>query len=99
MAFGYILLVVIVALTIPLGINLGARARSEVESQALLSAQTIAAGIGKEGLVAGPALDRQAKDYASQIDGRVLVLDKDGTPLADSTGVPIFDNYATCLRP
>ncbi len=99
LAFGYILLVVIVALTIPLGINLAARARSEVESQALLSAQTIAAGIGKEGLVEGPALDRQAKDYASQIDGRVLVLDKDGTPLADSTGPPMFNNYATCLRP
>ncbi len=29
----------------------------------------------------------------------MLVLDKDGAPLADSTGLPMFDNYATCLRP
>src|SRR5207344_1324486 len=28
-----------------------------------------------------------------------LVLNQDGTPLADSTGLPMFDNYATCLRP
>jgi len=88
-----------VALTIPLAINLGARARSEVESQALLAAQTIAAGIGKEGLKAGPALSRQVSIYAQEVPGRVLVMDKDGLVLADSDREAVGDNYATCLRP
>lgn len=99
LAFGYILLVVIVALTIPLAINLGARARTEVESQALLGVQTIAAGIGKEGLKAGPPLDRQASVYALEVDGRVLVVDKEGVVLADSDHLAVGENYATCRRP
>lgn len=89
----------IVALTIPLAINLGARAKSELESQALLSAQTIAAGIGKEGLVAGPALDRQVKAYAAQVDGRLIVMDRSGEVLSDSDVYGTGDNYANCLRP
>lgn len=101
LAFGYILLVVIVALTIPLTINLRARARSELEGQALLSAQTIAAGIGKEGLKIGPALRHEVATYADQVDGRVIVTDADGTVLADSSNLaePGGANYATCGRP
>ena len=101
LAFGYILLVVIVALTIPLAINLRARARSELESQALLSAQTIAAGIGKEGLQSGPALNHEVTTYADEVDGRVIVIDADGTVLADSSGLakPNGADYATCGRP
>jgi signal transduction histidine kinase len=91
--------VVIVALTIPLAINLGARASSEVESQALLAAQTIAAGIGKEGMRVGPALDRQVSVYALEVDGRVLVVDKDGQVLADSDNEADGQDYATCRRP
>lgn len=90
---------VIVALTIPLALNLGARARTEVEDQALLAAQTIAAGIGKEGLIAGPALNRQVSVYALEVDGRVLVVDKDGLVLADSDHEAVGQDYATCLRP
>ena len=89
----------IVALTIPLALNLGARARSEVEGQALLAAQTIAAGIGKEGMVAGPALSRQVSVYALEVDGRVLVVDQDGEVLADSDREAVGENYATCRRP
>ncbi len=99
LAFGYILLVVIVALTIPLAINLGARARTEVEDQALLAAQTIAAGIGKEGLKAGPPLNHQVAGYASEVDGRVLVVDAEGQVLADSDDEAVGQDYATCRRP
>jgi signal transduction histidine kinase len=101
LAFGYILLVVIVALTIPLAINLRARARSELEGRALLSAQTIAAGIGKEGLRRGPVLNREVSTYADQVEGRVIVVDADGTILADSSklAAPGSANYATCGRP
>jgi sensor histidine kinase regulating citrate/malate metabolism len=41
-SFAYVLLVVIVALTVPLAIVLRDRARSELEAVALGSAQTIA---------------------------------------------------------
>ncbi len=100
LAFGYTLLVVIVALAIPLAVNLRARARGELESQALLSAQTIAAGLGKEGLQAGPALNHEVAVYSEQIDGRVMVLDEDGTVLADSLGNDsVGKNYADCGRP
>ena len=66
LAFGYTLLIVIVALTIPLAVNLRSRARTELESQALLSAQTIAAGLGKEGLQSGTALNHEVAAYAVQ---------------------------------
>jgi signal transduction histidine kinase len=100
LAFGYTLLIVIVALTIPLAVNLRARARSELQSQALLSAQTIAAGIGKEGLRRGPVLNHEVSAYAAQVQGRVMVMDPDGTVLADSQGAgTLGHNYADCGRP
>lgn len=101
LAFGYVLLVVIVALTIPLAINLRARAKSELEDQALLTAQTIAAGIGKDGLRSGSSLSRAASTYAEQVGGRVIVVDAVGNVLADSSGLvtPDTRNYADCARP
>jgi signal transduction histidine kinase len=100
LAFGYTLLIVIVALTIPLAVNLRARARGELESQALLSAQTIAAGVGKEGLHRGPALDHQVAAYYAQIHDRVIVMDANGKVLADSQGNDSLGmSYADCGRP
>ena len=101
LAFGYVLLVVIVALTIPLAINLRARARSELEGQALLGAQTIAAGIGREGLHAGPVLSRDVATYAVQVGGRVIVMDATGHVLADSSAKvdPDAPGFANCGRP
>ncbi len=52
-SFTYVLLVVIVALTVPLGIVLRDRARSELEAVALTNAQTIAALLDGERLDAG----------------------------------------------
>jgi signal transduction histidine kinase len=90
---------VIVALTIPLAVNLRARTESELKSQALLSAQTIAAGIGKEGLKQGPMLNHQVVAYAIQIHGRVIVMDKTGYVLGDSLGDGVDHQYATTSRP
>lgn len=100
-AFGYTLLIVIIALTIPLAVNLRARARTELESQALLSSQTIASGLSKPDLVSGPVLNHLVAGYAEEIHGRVIVMDADGTVLADSQGNDsIGGNYADgCLRP
>ena len=100
LAFGYTLLVVIVALTIPLAVNLRARARSELESRALLGAQTIAAGMSKPDLVPGAPLDHAVVAYSTQINGRVIVMDAKGVVLADSQGNDALGiNYAGCGRP
>ena len=91
LAFSYILITVIVALTVPLTINLRERARSDVENRAKLFALTIAAGIGAEGLT-DTALTGQATRYAAQIEGRVTILDKSGDVLVD-VAAPGTDLY------
>ncbi len=99
LAFTYILLVVIVALTVPLALNLRGRARTEAEKTALLSAQTIAAGIGRENVKAGQKLNHLVVAYATQLGGRVIVTNDDGTVLADSQGDAVGQDYANRLRP
>jgi signal transduction histidine kinase len=99
LAFTYILLVVIVALTVPLALNLRARARTEAEKSALLSAQTIAAGIGRENVKAGKKLNHLVVAYAKQLGGRVIVTDPDGIVLADSQSDAVGRDYANGLRP
>ena len=47
-SFAYVLLVVIVALTVPLAIVMRDRARSELEALARTNAQTIAAFLNQE---------------------------------------------------
>ncbi|MEO8477799.1 MAG: HAMP domain-containing sensor histidine kinase [Actinomycetota bacterium] len=99
MAFAYILLTVIVALTIPLALNLAKRTRSEIESDTKIDALTIAAQIGSEGLKAGPALDRAILDYALQVDGRVVVMNADGRVLSDSDGTAVGEFFNNGKRP
>ena len=45
LSFSYVLLTVIVALTIPLAINLARRAEADLASDTLVTAQTLAASI------------------------------------------------------
>jgi signal transduction histidine kinase len=100
---------VIVALTVPLAFNLRARAQAELETQALVTAQTIAAGIGAEGLTPTPQarrdLQRQAEGFSRQIDGRVLVMGPTGRVLADANPFPlpptsaVGEDYLTLSRP
>ena len=68
LSFSYVLLVVIVALTVPLGVVLRDRARSELEAVALTNAQTIAALLDEGRLRAGRARERLAADIARFAD-------------------------------
>jgi sensor histidine kinase regulating citrate/malate metabolism len=100
LSFSYVLLVVIVALTVPLAIVLRDRARSELESLALSNAQTIAAVLDSNGLEGrGRRLARDIERFADDVDGRVVVLDARGTVVADSDGEDLGQAFATAGRP
>ena len=106
LAFAYILLTVIVALTVPLAFNLRARAVSELVGQAKVTAQALAAVIGAEALAPAERdqLQARAEVYSEQIDGRVLILNADGVVLADANPFPepptsaVGENYNTPAR-
>ncbi len=95
----YLVVVVLVALTIPLLFSLRERARAEKKAEVLTSAQTIAASLDSTNLVAGPQLDRLIERYAREVDGRVIAMDRQGIVLADSEGQAVGRNYNTPLRP
>jgi signal transduction histidine kinase len=107
MAFAYVLITVIVALVVPLAVNLRERARSELLGQAKVTAQALAASFGGETVARASAaeLARQAERSARQIDGRVLVMDADGVVLADANPFPeppasaVGEDYLTRQRP
>ena len=82
-AFAYVLLLVVVALEVPLALNLSKRVDAEIRSEAESQAQLVAAG------ASGRLEDeRQLKELvdssAESLSGRVIVVDQDGDPLADS---------------
>ena len=82
-AFAYLLLLAVVALSIPLGINVARRARDDFAVQlnnhieSVSAAAPAAMEVGQEEL---NALVRQQPEL-----GRVIVTDREGTLLADST--------------
>jgi signal transduction histidine kinase len=98
-SFAYVLLVVIVALTIPLAIVLRDRARSELEALALSNAQTIAALLDGSRLSDRQRLTRDVERYARDVGGRVVVVDADGTAIADSSGEDLGEAFVTPGRP
>lgn len=102
-SFAYVLLVVIVALTVPLTIVLRDRARSELEALTLTNAQTIAAVLNQARLRDDPrdrrALVRDMRRYAAEVGGRVVILDANGIVLADSDGEDLGSDFATPGRP
>jgi signal transduction histidine kinase len=102
-SFAYVLFVVIAALTIPLAIVLRDRARSEQEALVRTNAQTIAAVLNEDLLKDDPAdRSRLAQDiqrYATEVGGRVVVLDGSGIVIADSAGEDLGANFATPGRP
>lgn len=99
LAFSYLVVTVLVALTIPLLFSLRDRARAEQEREVLTSVQAIAAGLDSENLVAGPELDRLLTRYALEVDGRVIVMNHRGKVIADSEGRGVGQNYDTPQRP
>ncbi len=100
-AFAYVSIITIVALTIPLALTLDRRARAEFERENIIRATTIAQDVGAENLRPGRAgsLHRIVQEAAGQVAGRVIVVDHAGALVADSLGPASGQPYATSGRP
>jgi two-component system, OmpR family, sensor kinase len=85
LAFAYVLVIVLVALEVPLALNLGHRADSEVRAQAQGQAQLLAASAAGR-LDRRQDLARLVRSAASDLGGRVIVVDDRGSLLEDSAG-------------
>jgi two-component system, OmpR family, sensor kinase len=84
-AFGYVLVLVIVALMVPLALNLSRRVDAEIKSEARGQAQLLAAGAA--GRFDDPEqLEELVDDAAGRLGGRVIVVDRAGRLLVDSAG-------------
>jgi two-component system, OmpR family, sensor kinase len=84
-AFAYVLVLMLVALEVPLALNLSKRVDAEVKAQAANQAQLVAAS------AAGRLDDRSqltniARTSAQNVGGRVIIVDTAGRLLADSAG-------------
>ena len=86
-AFAYVLILVIVALEVPLVLNVASRVDAEVKAQAAAEAQLVAASAAGE-LRSGRTenLRRLAAQAAEESGGSVIVVDSEGRLLADSAG-------------
>jgi two-component system, OmpR family, sensor kinase len=86
-AFAYVLVLVIVALEVPLILNVSRRVDAEVKAQAAAEAQLVAASASGQ-MDHRSALERIARDAAPELlGGRVIVVDQAGRLLADSRGL------------
>ena len=84
-AFTYVLVLVIVALEVPLALNLSKRVDAEIRSEARGQAQLVATGAS--GQMSEPlALKRLVEQSEKTLGGRVLVVNARGRVLADSAG-------------
>jgi signal transduction histidine kinase len=84
-AFAYVLVLVIVALEVPLVLNVARRVDTEVKAQAAADAQLVAASAAAELGTRDVADLRRIVDRASDDSGgRVLVVDQEGVVVADS---------------
>jgi two-component system, OmpR family, sensor kinase len=87
LALFYVLLLALVALAIPLALNVERRARSDFEARLGGQAQVIAASLS-EALPRADArrvLSPVVAEYARELGGRVIVTDGSGVLVADST--------------
>ena len=100
-AFAYVSIITIAALTIPLALTLDRRARAEFERENIIRATTIAQDVGAENLRPEriATLDQIARDASVQVAGRVIVVDHTGALVADSLGPASGQPYATMGRP
>ena len=94
-AFGYVLVVTLVALEIPLTLNFSRRVDSEIRSEASAAAHAISAAASGR-LTTRPALAALAADQAGRLNGRVLIVDQRGRVLVDSdNSAPPGSSYAS----
>jgi signal transduction histidine kinase len=84
-AFTYVLVLVIVALEVPLALNLSKRVDAEIKSEARGQAHLVAAGASGR-LRDERQLRRLVESSEKSLGGRVLVVDARGRVLADSAG-------------
>ena len=84
-AFAYVLVLTIVALLVPLALNLSRRVDAEIRNEAQGQAQLLGSLVA-ERLGDRPQLRRVANRSAMDLGGRVIVVDRRGRLLADSAG-------------
>ena len=84
-AFAYVLVLVIVALEVPLALNLSRRVDAEIRSEAQGQAQLLSASVSGR-LDDSEELDELVSDARERLGGRVIVVDSRGLLLADSAG-------------
>ncbi len=98
-AFTYVLLAVVVALTIPLAVSLSRRAKTDLESRTLRDAQTIAAYI-TAGMLSEPTeLERLLAETTPATIERVVVVDDRGIVIHDSAGTSLGEDFTNGERP
>jgi signal transduction histidine kinase len=85
LALAYVLVLAIVALEVPLAISLRDRVDAEVKSQARSQAEIVAATVAGD-LDQPRKLAETAATAAATVRGRVVIVDRDGSLLADSAG-------------
>lgn len=96
LALAYVLLLAIIALGVPLAVSLRDRVDSEVKGQARSQATVVAATASE--LLEPPqrsSLQRLVRISARSVRGRVIVVDRSGALLADSSGAPPGRSYAS----
>ncbi|MEZ5100700.1 MAG: HAMP domain-containing protein [Thermoleophilia bacterium] len=84
-AIGYVLLLALVVLGVPLALNVTGRVDAEVRAEASGSAHLIAATASGR-LEDVPAMQALVDSAAQDVDGRVIVVDREGALVADSAG-------------
>jgi len=83
-AFAYVLVLILVALEVPLALNLARRIDAEVKNEAAAQAVVVAANASGR-MNRSQALAKVARDAGRDLGGRVIVVDRGGRLLADST--------------
>ncbi|CAN5580907.1 HAMP domain-containing sensor histidine kinase [soil metagenome] len=84
-AFAYVLLVVIIALEVPLVLNISRRVDAEIKAESSGQAQLIATTAADE-LNRRAALQRLVERSGKALGGRVLIVDSRGRVIVDSAG-------------
>ena len=98
-AFAYVLLLVIIALEVPLALNLARRIDAEVKNDAAAQAFIVSANASGE-MPHPQRLASVARTAGRSLGGRVIVVDAQGRLLADSTvGVTPRLQYRSPARP
>jgi signal transduction histidine kinase len=90
LALAYVLVLAIGSMLVPLVRSIRDRVQGEVRQQALSSAEVVAATAA-----GGADLDRLVATAAAQTRGRVVIVDRDGIVLADSSPGGVGLDYST----